>query len=467
MDGLLFALALLFLLLAGGGLLGLFGWRVGCAGLAEALGLAVLLGAGVVSLALFIFGLALSQHYLQLAVAGLCLALAFAGGLAARRRGVSLRPRLDGWIGAILALALLLTGLVAWISMQVTLGWDGLIVWEMKAYLACLNGGVVPTSYYSDPTRVWSHQRYPLFVPLNEVWLYRWLGRCDQEWSKLLFPPFYLAATLLLYAGGTRLGGRRWYGLAAAIGLFAVPVAIVGEGSISSGYADLPLAVVYLGVVVYLLDYGRNDSRGSLPVAAALAALLPWIKQEGSILWGSVAVLAVLLLPRREIRALLLMMAPGALVWVGWQIFLRLVDGNLRSDHEPVTLEAILTNLDRTGPIVSSLMQELSSWSRWGILWPAVLVAVLFGMSRRRGLLLWTALATLMPVSVYLGSYYFSRWEPVTVHIETSLPRLLLHVAPLAVLLIGLSMPLSAPSAVETVAEGNGAPALRGTGASR
>jgi hypothetical protein len=46
---------------------------------------------------------------------------------------------------------------------------------------------------------------------------------------------------------------------------------VVGAGSAASGYADFPLAVVYLGAVVYLADYALTHEPASLRLAAALA----------------------------------------------------------------------------------------------------------------------------------------------------------------------------------------------------
>ena len=89
---------------------------------------------------------------------------------------------------------------VVLLSFRHTLGWDGLLIWEMKARYAFLNGGVIPVSYFADATRAFSHPDYPLFLPLTEAWFYLWIGDCDQFWIKLIFPIWY-AAGLSMFGG--------------------------------------------------------------------------------------------------------------------------------------------------------------------------------------------------------------------------------------------------------------------------
>src|SRR5262249_16732799 len=162
--------------------------------------LSFLLGAGFVSLASFALGFFIAGWGLRLAIAACCLAL-FALGLRARRWRLEWRfaPPAGKGEGALLLLSLALVGLAGAMAGLRAMGWDGLFKWEIKAGVAFLKGGVIPLSFYSDPTRPWTHPEYPLLLPLSEAWLYGWMGRADQQMAQLLSLVFFAAALGLLY----------------------------------------------------------------------------------------------------------------------------------------------------------------------------------------------------------------------------------------------------------------------------
>src|ERR1700737_273534 len=116
--------------------------------------LAWLFGSATVSLCLWIFGLLLRGFPLQITMTSLCVAL---GALGFRRwrtfpmqnKTVSMKR------GEIVFVTLFFIELVLmfWLSFQRTLGWDGLVTWEIKARYAFLNGGVLPAALLSDTSR--------------------------------------------------------------------------------------------------------------------------------------------------------------------------------------------------------------------------------------------------------------------------------------------------------------------------
>jgi len=167
--------------------------------------------------------------------------------------------------------------------------------------------------------------------------------------------------------------------------------------------------------------------------------VLPWVKVEGIILWA-VAMSTALLsgMRRREIiRAAL----PGLLVFTAWQLFLRGMHTVASPDNVPVTLENFFGRVHRTGPIAALLFLRLSDWSRWSILWPLAAAALLSLACRHDRRALPLAVAIVLPIAIYCGSYIFSAWPQLSVHVNTSLPRLLIHVSLPALLAIVLAVP--------------------------
>lgn len=296
----------------------------------------------------------------------------------------------------VLALALLMTFTVWRFATRLMLGWDGLHIWEFKARLAFDNGGTVPTAYFRDTTRLWSHLAYPQFVPLTETWVYGWLRRPDQSALAALFPLFFLAACGLLWVGARLLGTSRTLGPVVAVaGLVAVPFVSFGEGSASSGYADFPLATCFLAAVVFGLHHVRTGSAQSLRFAAVAAAVLPWVKQEGTVLFGVFTVLlCVVIVARRSEgtsrwsafwRSAMTVGGPGGAVILLWRAYRAAVDVAPHPVYLPVTFDRWRDNLDRTPIILGAVWDETTNWQQWSLLWPLAVAAMVVWAVRHRG----------------------------------------------------------------------------------
>lgn len=419
----------------------------------EALCLAFLLGAGLVSLSLFAFGFLITGLALRLTIAALCLALFLFGW---RRKPLKLGIRsaqIEGDRGPIskhrwllLGAALALTCLAFWFSKLRPLGWDGLLNWEIKARIAFLNGGVIPLNFYSDPTRLWTHQEYPLLLPFTETWMYLWAGRADQAMTKILFPIFFVAALGLLYAGVSRYGSRPdakarlWLALAL---LTTAKVILVGEGAMASGYADFPMGVIYLGAVLLLLEFYEDGGLDVSRLLGLIAGLLCWLKGEGAILWAClVSLAAIRIIQRRAWKNLVPIVLPGLTLTIGWRIFLLIANRSVGQDFLPVTPATLRNNLWRAPHIALAALQELSRWRRWGLLWVAAAAVTLFLVfNRQHKRLLILPVTVILPILLYASVYLFSAWD-FLVHMDNSFPRLLSHVSLAATLMVALAAPI-------------------------
>jgi len=437
--------ALLALLMGGLGVTVSLAPRSRSMGTLEVLSLSFLFGAGFVSLASFCTSLFYRGPMLLWVVSAACVALGAAGVWAILRDRSRLRLSLPSDVRTIVFSAILAAqiAVVVWVALHETLGWDGLAIWELKARLACLEGGGVPIGYFSDPTRAWSHPAYPLLVPLTESWLCAWLGGPHQGYAKIIFALFYTVALGLLYSGASRLSGHTWRGLVPGFLLFFVPVAVVGEGSATSGYADFPLAVFYLGSAIYVAEYVETGERGALALAGALAALLPWVKQEGIILWLCVA--APIIVKGIRSRALwptFTAILPGPLFFLGWRTFLAAVSAPQLRDFESLSATNLWLNLGRTLQLAHWLVVEFIDSQTWSLLWPTLGLALVFILARRRtpGYMALTVTAVL-PLLLYPPIYVFSAYAQFLGHVENSLPRLMLSPSLVALVVIALAVP--------------------------
>jgi hypothetical protein len=405
--------------------------------------LAWLLGCGIVSILLWLCGAFCSGFVLQSVVTIACVAFGILGWQLKRKANVNFalpRPaNVTEWIlAAIVAVEI---AVLVFVSFKHTLGWDGLLNWEMKARYAFLSGGVIPSPYYSSAGRAFSHPEYPLGIPFTELWLYLWMGEPNQFWVKIIFPLFYAACAALLALLVARLSGKRWIGLTIAALLPFVPSISASPGGIVVGYVDIPLSVFYLAALGYLLLWFKTDDRAYGLMFAACSALLPWIKSEGIILWGVVVLLGFALsVSKRRIPQFVFSIIPGFLLILAWRIFLKVVHVWPPSDFSSLSFGVLSTNANRSGEILTTLVAELSEPSHWSIFWLLAGVAVVYLMTSRKLEKLVLALAVILPIVLYSAAYLFSAWPSYSAHMTSSMPRLLLHVMPAGWLAIGLAL---------------------------
>jgi hypothetical protein len=399
----------------------------------ECFALSWLFGCGIISLLLWGGGFILSGVLLQLCVAAIAVSLAFCGIATARSRGMRLgfpRPRnpLEWILVAFIALEVLVMFYGALIH---RLGWDGLLNWEIKARIAFLNDGVLPAAYYASE-RDFSHPFYPLSIPLTEVWFYMWMGEPHQFWIKIIFPLYYAASAILLVSLAGRITNRRWPGLVVAALGFFVPFLFNTPGGPTGGYADFPLAVLYLATLGYLICYGMSGQAWALRTFAVSAALLPWTKQEGIILWAIAMCAASLLFWRRlASRRLLLWLLPGALIILAWKVFLAGIHASSQRDFVAVTVHNFSAGCPRILPIARMAMAEMLATSHWSLFWPFLLLAIGFLALRKRDLPVFVFIAALVvPIPLYAMTYLFSGMPDYAAHFEASFSRLLLQVMP-------------------------------------
>jgi len=405
-----------------------------------------LFGAGAVSIMLWIDGLFLSGFALQIAVASLCILLVALGWRAIRHSRTKFAlPYPAGWLEWSLAgLLLAEIALVLFVSCKHTLGWDGLLVWEIKARYAFLNSGVIPPGYYSNPGRAFSHPEYPLGIPLTELWLYLWMGQPHQYWVKTIFGIYYAAGAVLLGLLAARISGHRWSGLAVATILPFIPFLTSAPGGVIVGYADFPLSIVYLAGLGYLLLFLVNDDSRALMIYSGCLALLPWIKREGLILWGVLAFLGFIVSWRRaKLARFGISLLPGIFLMVSWRVYLAFVHC-IPSSEFSLSITGKLTELAaRIGPITRLLLVEISNQADWSIFWLAAALAALYLIFRFRTMQSWLLIAAVIaPIGLYCATYLFTTWSSYTAHVTSSLPRLLLQIVPASLLAIATVLPL-------------------------
>jgi hypothetical protein len=233
---------------------------------------------------------------------------------------------------------------------------------------------------------------------------------------------------LLCLVAGRMLRGktddRETRGRAAAAVLIVATTArlLVGEGGLTSGYADGPLAALLVALLWVARCSGWGAAREWLPLLAVIAAAAAWTKQE-----GLVAVLAIVLVvasrtPRRPWSAVRVA-TPALLLAIGWFAWTAIADAPVAMAYGwPGSAVAVA----RVPVIVTAYVSEMADVAVWGVLWPGLALLLLITRAVRRE----ETIVVAMVLATGAAAFVVSGWPDVGEHLAVTVPRQLIQVAP-------------------------------------
>jgi hypothetical protein len=311
--------------------------------------------------------------------------------------------------------------------------WDAIAIWGFKARVFYLKGAVNLCGFEA-------HNYYPNLVPLLVSYLYLWLGQVNDYLVKLVFPLWGAAFLAMLYGMLKRLGLTRT--LALGVTTFFALNGITFITHLHIVYADLGMTYFALGAAGFMYLWLAGDAPPrTLPLAALCFAGLAWSKFEGPPLAATILLAAVLTLlwlrPPRLGRRLVSLIWPVAGLLLGylpWKLFALSQGIETGSDH---ILGFYWTQLFQAIP---ALGLGLINPTLFGILWPTALLAlVLSGKKFFTSPSLFLALFLGGNFLAILLAYAVAPTSPFEFHLylRATLDRLLLHLAPMAALMIG------------------------------
>ncbi len=316
--------------------------------------------------------------------------------------------------------------------------WDAWSTWGHKAKAFALRRSV-DFSFFTDPSRAYARQEYPLLLPLSESWIYLGLGKIDEQTVRLLSPLFYLFF-LILFWGACRRERNRQVSFLLTTCLATLPMLLEHA---ERSYADLPLTFYYTFSTLSLYFWCKEGKREDLWIGLLFSAFAAWTKNEGQALFiinafvfGIGRFFFSSSRARKKLFEGLLLLSP-LLLLLPWRLLL--IQLEVPSELLPQLKGAVfLTQAHRLPLILKTFFLKLLDLPRWNLLWGGLLF---FGsLSWRKTLsfpMATLVLALLFHWVLYIFVYLM---QPINFPLaleDDSYNRLLFHAAPLSLFLLG------------------------------
>lgn len=326
------------------------------------------------------------------------------------------------------------------------LGFDSRAHWAFKTKILHYEKSFHSDSFY-ESERIHPQVRHPLLVPISQVVVTLSLGVYDDRLMKLPLVLIFLSVLLFYYEEMRRYYKRTW-ALGFTLLLASIPqINTPSDGGITSGYADAPLALFYLGMVIFLVRWIQRERIGDLLAGVLFALFSIYTKNDGLGCVGAsvfALVISFLLIKSFNWKTRL----KGVFLFIG--IFLLfLLPGRIYSHSLSLEkgeyLESLLNplvirkNLDRLGLIFQSYKLEFFlNFAHWGILWFFLAVSIILNTRYLKvPEVAFVAFSMLFYLMVLTIVFIVLPWN-LPQFFAGSLSRLILHLAPLAAYLIAL-----------------------------
>lgn len=315
---------------------------------------------------------------------------------------------------------------------------DAFAIWMLKAKWVLLDALRPIPAVFRDPILSYSHQDYPLSLPLLVAGFYSVIGRMDDTAAKLLLIPSWLALAATIY-GAVRRYHRRAIALAVTAVFCTAPTLTLNAALL---VAETPLLLALAAAAAQLLHWIEGGETGDLILAGLLAAIAAFTKNEGLALLPVLG-LSALFVALRQGR--LKDFARSALICLiaisPWLIY-RTQLPHTHEDYGGKLLEpaVLLHNLPQRADVLGGFIGRLFDAPRAGLIWYVLIISALLSpraLLRTSTLVLWCVL--LVQLLLYLATFIVTPWD-VAQLLPMIAPKLLTQPSPIAALLIALNL---------------------------
>jgi|GEM_PF-4433871 len=367
-----------------------------------------------------------------------------------RRANIWSRNLIKQWsfLEKILFLAILLVILLQfqYLIRLPLLGFDSRAHWAFKTKILHYEGTFYSESFY-ESERIHPQVRHPLLLPISQIVITKSLGRYDDRLMRLPFVLIF-ASILCLFYNELKRYYKRLFALGFTLLMATIPkLNTPGDGGLTSGYADALVALFFLCMLIYFVQWLQKGEMKYIITSALFSIFTILIKDDGIGCLGSISLsfLVCLFLFRfrnwkRKIGAFLIFLFLITVFIIPARIYSYSLSVGKGEYFEPLlNIPTIRNNLNRLGMIFLSYKSEfLMNIPHWGILWYFLIFSMIYNSKRWFVQeVLFVGLAFFFYLGVLTVIFIVLPWN-LSQFFAGSLARLVMHLAPACSYLISL-----------------------------
>lgn len=303
------------------------------------------------------------------------------------------------------------------------IAWDGFATWFLAAKSFYIQKDIMPDFYrYADFD-------IPPLSSLYISYLYFWIGAVNDRITLLIFPFFYLSLLILFYFFAKQFMATTM-ALLFTFFLATMQNVIRHAGRFDVGHVDIVLSYYFFLSFYLLVVFIQKKSFRVLLLLELILAVGALIKNDGVPFFFIVnaAVFIYIVIWCRFYYSVAILF--GLVPFLAWNYFKATL--GIPESY----LQAGIPIFSRIPQIGIQVIQEFLHISRWNVLWIAFVFALFV---HKRSVITTLLLAVIsMQLGIYLVVFVITPL-PVGEHMQGSLDRLLLHLAPLALLFTAIT----------------------------
>jgi len=301
--------------------------------------------------------------------------------------------------------------------------WDAWANWLLQAKVFFLEGRIIPSSLnYMD-------SEYPLTINLLGTFVYLILGKIDDTSVLLTSSAFYIFILITFFAIL-----KKRYGVTYAF-LFTFIMATTQNfirhgGRFEAGLADMPQGYFALLSVILLFSYLKNNKKNTLILLNINLLMTIFIKFEGIPLSILIGIFALFHIFSKKLYDHLPLFSFWFLPFLSWHVF-RLFH-NL--DNKYFVGHHFEYSVYKTINSLTGTFSELINTRSWNLLWIIFYFTLLTKQFRQNKEIIILNTIILTQFVIYIFNYMFTAGHAP----DSSIERLLMHLAPLAMLSLAI-----------------------------
>ncbi len=302
--------------------------------------------------------------------------------------------------------------------------WDAWSVWLLYPKMFFIDGKV------TVETLRYTFAGYPPTVSLLDSFIYISLGKIDDTAVLLTSSAFYIFLAITFFAVLKQKFGLR-YALLFTFLMVTTQNFIRHGGRLEAGLADLPVGYFAFLSVIFLFEYFKTHAPKILLICSVFLGITSLIKYEGLPLAFFIAFCCFIYIIRNRLFKHLLILVLWIAPFFLWQTDRRITGIANTYFSEGHSLEY---GIMKSKNAFSGTFKELINIKSWGLLWITYFYSLIaFGIKKQKELAVLN-FVILSQLILYLVIYNVTAGNAP----DSSIQRLLMHIAPLAYLCIAI-----------------------------